>query len=337
MPELPGLDAACFFPEEEQITIGFDMSSGKSGRSLIFALFAYSFVSAAPFGYDRRAGFDNFREIIEPSGPRTRIGLALSGGGARGFAQIGVLKALEELGVKVDAIAGTSIGGVVGGLYACGYRPEELKQIVMGIDWGELFRDRPPRSTLFSTQKEGNESHFLSIRFEGLRPNIPLAVTSGQKISNLFTNLTAGANLQADFNFERLPIPFRTVAVDLVSGEPVVFSSGDLAEALRATLGAPLAFSPLEKEGQLLVDGGLLMPIPVEPVRQMGMDVVLAVNTTAPLDPAKALQTPLDVAGQATTIMTLDKKNQALASADLVISPKLEGYRWMDCGKAAEL
>ncbi|HLG93755.1 MAG TPA: patatin-like phospholipase family protein, partial [candidate division Zixibacteria bacterium] len=187
---------------------------------------------------------DNFRDALAPHGGRPKIGLALSGGGARGFAQIGVLQALEELGVRPDVIAGTSIGGVVGGLYACGYSPQELKQIVMRIDWGELFRDRPRRSTLFSTQKEGNESHFLSIRFEGLKPDIPLAVTTGQKVSNLFTDLTAAANLKAGFNFDRLPVPFRTLSVDLLSGDTVVFSSGDLAEALRATLGAPLAFVP---------------------------------------------------------------------------------------------
>ncbi len=306
-------------------------------RSALFGLLVCSSAFSAPFGYDRNVGFDNFREVLENRTKRPKIGLALSGGGARGFAQIGVLQALEELGIQVDAIAGTSIGGVVGGLYACSYSPQELKRIVTGIDWGELFRDRPRRSTLFSTQKEGNESHFLSLRFEGLKPELPLAVTSGQKVSNLFTNLTASANLQAEFNFDRLLVRFRAVAVDLVSGEPVIFSSGDLAEALRATLGAPLAFSPLEKGDKLLVDGGLLMPVPVEPARQMGVDAVIAVNTTASLDPAEKLTTALDVASQATTIMTLDKKKAALAAADLVISPHLNDYRWMDFAKAAQL
>lgn len=307
------------------------------GRKILISLLVCSPALAAPFSYERRVGLDNYREVLNGGSRRPKIGLALSGGGARGFAQIGVLKALDELGVKVDAIAGTSIGGVVGGLYACGYRPQELAQIVGGIDWGELFRDRPRRNTLFSTQKEGNESHFLTIRFEGLRPEIPLAVTSGQKISNLFTNLTAGANLKAGFRFDSLAVPFRTVAVDLVTGQPVIFSSGDLAEALRATLGAPLAFSPLEKEGRLLVDGGLLMPIPVDLAKQMGVDFVLAVNTTAHLDPASELKTALDVASQATTIMTLDKRNQALAAADLVISPQLDNYHWMDFGRSSEL
>lgn len=306
-------------------------------RSALLAFLLCSPAFAASFSYDRRVGTDNFREVLENQTKRPKIGLALSGGGARGFAQIGVLQALEEMGIQVDAIAGTSIGGVIGGLYACGYGPEELKRIVMGIDWGDLFRDRPRRSTLFSTQKEGNESHFLSIRFEGLKPDIPLAVTSGQKVSNLFTNLTASANLQAEFDFDRLLVRFRTVAVDLVSGEPVIFYSGDLAEALRATLGAPLAFSPLEKGDKLLVDGGLLMPVPVEPVRQMGVNAVIAVNTTASLDPAEELTTALDVASQATTIMTLDKKQAALDAADLVISPQLNDYRWMDFPKAAQL
>ncbi|MGE5692683.1 MAG: patatin-like phospholipase family protein, partial [Candidatus Zixiibacteriota bacterium] len=309
----------------------------KVNWSVLIVLFACSSTLGTPFRYDRSVGFDNFREVLENRTQKPKIGLALSGGGARGFAQIGVLKALEELGVKVDAIAGSSIGGVVGGLYACGYRTEDLERIVTGIDWGELFRDRPGRSTLFSTQKEGNESHFLSLRFEGLKPDIPLAVTTGQKISNLFTDLTARASLKAGFNFDRLPVPFRTLSVDLLSGDTVVFSSGDLAEALRATLGAPLAFVPLERGERLLVDGGLLVPVPVELAKTMGVDFVVAINTAAPLLQAQELQTPLDVIDQATTILTLERKKKELASADLVIEPELAGFRSRDFSRAARL
>ena len=313
------------------------MTAWKLSRTILFNLLVYSSVSPAPFSYDRSVGCDNFTEALEKSSRRPKIGLALSGGGARGFAQIGVLQALEEMGVNVDALAGTSIGGVMGGLYACGYRPEELKRIVMGIDWGELFRDRPARSTLFSTQKEGNESHFLSIRFQGMKPDIPLAVTTGQKVSNLFTDLTAAANLKAGFDFDRLPVPFRTLSVDLLSGDPVVFSSGDLAEALRATLGAPLAFVPLESGERLLVDGGLLVPVPVELARKMGVDRVIAVNTSAPLLKAEELQTPLDVIDQATSILTLERKKRELATADLVIEPELAAFRSTDFSEAARL
>ncbi|MCI0406103.1 MAG: patatin-like phospholipase family protein [candidate division Zixibacteria bacterium] len=313
------------------------MALGNLGRSLFVVLLVYSSAFGLPFSYDRSVDVENFREVLAGPSQRPRIGLALSGGGARGFAQIGVLKALEELGVKVDALAGSSIGGVVGGLYACGYRPEDLERIVTGIDWGELFRDRPGRSTLFSTQKEGNESHFLSIRFEGLKPDIPLAVTTGQKVSNLFTDLTAAASLKAGFDFDRLPVPFRTLSVDLLSGDTVVFSSGDLAEALRATLGAPLAFVPLEKGERLLVDGGLLVPVPVGLAKTMGVDFVIAVNTSAPLLKVQELQTPLDVIDQATTILTLGRKKKELASADLVIEPELAGFRSMDFSAAARL
>lgn len=313
------------------------MAARKVGRTVLFSLLVYSSVSAAPFSYDRSASFENFHEVLSGRSQRPKIGLALSGGGARGFAQIGVMRALEELGVQMDAVAGSSIGGVMGGLYACGYSPKQLEEIVTGIDWGDLFRDRPRRSSLFSTQKEGNESHFLSIRFEGLRPDIPLAVISGQKISSLFINLTAAASLKADFNFDRLCVPFRTVAVDLISGEMVVFSSGDLAEALRATLGAPLAFSPLERGNQFLVDGGLLMPVPVELARRMGVDFVIAVNTSAPLLAASELQTPIDVIDQATTILTLERKKKELASADIVIEPALGAFRSLDFSAAARL
>ncbi|MCI0330569.1 MAG: patatin-like phospholipase family protein [candidate division Zixibacteria bacterium] len=307
------------------------------GRLVIFGFFVCSPVFSASFHYDRSVGVDNFREVLDGRSRGPKVGLALSGGGARGFAQIGVLRALEEMGVRVDAVAGTSIGGVIGGLYACGYSPQELERIVMGIDWGELFRDRPRRSTLFSTQKEGNESHFLSIRFEGLKPDIPLAVTSGQKVSNLFTDLTAAVNLKAGFDFDRLPVPFRTLSVDLLSGDTVIFSSGDLAEALRATLGAPLAFVPLEKGGRLLVDGGLLVPVPVGLTRKMGADFVIAVNTSASLLKAGELQTPLDVIDQATTILTLERKRKELAAADLVIVPDLSTFSSRDFALATRL
>jgi len=325
------------FFKQKQITLASGMALRKLGRLFLFTLFVYASAFSAPFSYDRSVSFDNFREILSRPSPQPRIGLALSGGGARGFAQIGVLKALEELGVKVDGLAGTSIGGVVGGLYACGYTPQELERIVMGIDWEELFRDRPRRSTLFSTQKEGNESHFLSIRFKGLKPDIPLAVTTGQKVSNLFTDLTAAANLKAGFDFDRLPVPFRTLSVDLLSGDPVVFSSGDLAEALRATLGAPLAFVPLESGERLLVDGGLLVPVPVGLAKKMGADLVIAVNTSAPLLKAEELKTPLDVIDQATTILTLERKKKELAAADLVIEPELAAFRSTDFSEAARL
>ncbi len=313
------------------------MAAWKLSRTLLITLFVYASAFSAPFSYDRSVGFENFHQVLSGSSQQPKIGLALSGGGARGFAQIGVLKTLKELGVKVDAIAGTSIGGVVGGLYACGYSPQELERIVTGIDWGELFRDRPRRSTLFSTQKEGNESHFLSIRFEGLKPDIPLAVTSGQKVSNLFTDLTAAANLKAGFNFDHLPVPFRTLSVDLLSGDSVIFSSGDLAVALRATLGAPLAFVPLESGERLLVDGGLLVPVPVGLAKKMGVDLVIAVNTSAPLLKAGELQTPLDVIDQATTILTLERKKKELATADLVIEPELSGFRSTDFSQAPKL
>ncbi len=326
-----------FFFKPKRINLGPAMALRNLSRSLILALLIYSSAFSRPYSYDRSVDLENFREALAGSSERPRIGLALSGGGARGFAQIGVLKALEELGVTVDALAGRSIGGVVGGLYACGYRTEDLERIVTGIDWGELFRDRPGRSTLFSTQKEGNESHFLSLRFEGLKPDIPLAVTTGQKVSNLFTDLTAAASLRAGFNFDRLPVPFRTLSVDLLSGDTVVFSSGDLAEALRATLGAPLAFVPLEKGERLLVDGGLLVPVPVELAKTMGVDFVIAVNTAAPLLKAQELRTPLDVIDQATTILTLERKKKELASADLVIEPELAGFRSMDFSRAARL
>lgn len=268
---------------------------------------------------------------------RKKVGLALSGGGARGFTQIGILKVLEKEKIPIDFIAGTSMGGIIGGLYACGYSAEELEELALKIDWMDLLSDTPPRLSLLLTQREERERSFLKIRFDGFKPYIPQALTSGQKVSNLLTDLTMRANFLARSDFDRLKIPFRSVTTDLVSGKEVILESGDLAEALRATMAVPLAFTPVEKGEMLLMDGGLVDPIPVDVVREMGADAVIAINTSAGLASKDRIQTPLDIADQATTIMSLSKKTEQLNSADVVISPDLKEYSAVDFSHIPEL
>jgi len=266
-----------------------------------------------------------------------KVGLALSGGGARGFSQIGILKVLEKENIPIDFIAGTSMGGIVGGLYACGYSAQELEELALRIDWMDLLSDTPPRLSLLLSQREERERSFVKVRFDGLKPYIPQALTSGQKVSNLLTDLTMSANFLARSDFDRLKIPFRSVTTDLVSGKEVVLKSGDLAEALRATMAVPLAFTPVEKGEMLLMDGGLVDPIPVDVVRDMGADVVIAVNTAAGLAAKDRIRTPLDIADQATTIMSLSKKTEQLGSADAVIAPDLKNYSAIDFSYIPEL
>ena len=264
-------------------------------------------------------------EGIDPDIPQPnhRIGLALSGGGARGICAVGILRAFEERGVEVVALAGTSIGGIIGGLYACGYSPDELEVIIGELDFSFLISNRPQRSSMFFTQRQAQEKYLLSVRFDGWRPQLPQALTRGQQITSLLTRLTTPANYLAGQDFTRFPIPFKTVGTDIITGKLVVLSSGSLADAMRATMAFPLAFTGVERGNSLLMDGGMLLPVPVEIVRDMvdSTTLVVAVNTTSPLAPREQLISAVDIANQVSTIMTADKLVDQLALADLVVSP----------------
>ncbi len=286
---------------------------------------------------------DEFSFPIKTSLGRPKIGLALSGGGARGLAQIGILKVLEREHIPIDYIAGTSMGGILGGLYAAGYSAEELEKIAKESNWNDLLSDTPPRLSLFLSQREEKEGSLFQFRLNGLRPYIPTALTSGQKLTNLFTNLAMRADFTSKWfkkpysSFDNLRIPFRAVTTDLVTGEEVILNSGDLASALRATMTIPLAFSPAEMGESLLVDGGLVDPIPVHVTKDLGADVVIAVNTVSSLLPADKIKNPWDVANQATSIMSLPRLKEELSQADLVITPDLSGFSSMDFNRAGEL
>ncbi len=268
--------------------------------------------------------FNNLKFPFKPESKRKKIGLALSGGGARGLAQIGVLKVLEKENIPIDFIAGTSIGGIIGGLYAAGFSADQLETIALENNWSELLKDTPSRLSLLFSQREENQGILFQLRFDGLKPYIPQALTGAQKFTNFLSRLTLEANYQAHLDFDNLKIPFRSVCTDLVTGEKVVLDSGDLAWAMRAAMAVPLAFTPVEWGDKLLMDGGLVDPIPVDVVKEMGADLVLAVNTSTPLSTKEKIQTPLDIASQSTTIMSLEQKEKSLSQADLVISPDLQ-------------
>jgi len=252
-----------------------------------------------------------------------QILLALSGGGARGLAAIGILRAFEEKQISIAAIAGTSIGGIVGGLYVCGFNPDQLAAITRSTDFSTLFANKPSRLTMFLTQRQERDRHLVSVRFDGFRPTIPQALTAGHQVSSTLAGLTARAVYRAGRDFSRLKIPFKTVTTDIVSGRMEVLSSGSLADAMRATMAYPLAFTGLQRNEQLLMDGGMLSPVPVEVVAGMShaTDFVVAVNTTSPLVSREHLVSPIDIAGQVTSIMTRDKLLSELSRADYVISP----------------
>jgi NTE family protein len=263
----------------------------------------------------------------EPGVDRPRIGLVLSGGGARGAAHIGVIRALEEMKIPIDAVAGTSMGAVVGGLYAAGLSGQEIEEVFRSIDWKDLFQDRAPRKDLVYRRKQDDRS-FLASGGLGVRADdgvvLPLGLVQGQKITQVLRNSTMRvADVQ---DFDKLPTPFRALATDLESGDAVVLRSGDLATVLRASMSAPGVLSPVEIGGRMLVDGGLVDNLPVDLVKEMGVDVVIAVDVSFPLARRDGLASPLDVTNQMIAIMvrrgTADSIRR-LGERDVLVSPEL--------------
>ncbi len=259
------------------------------------------------------------------SGSTTGINLAISGGGARGLAVIGILKVLEREHVRINFIAGVSMGSIVGGLYSCGYTPEEIEQIAIHTNWIEILSSKPYRKTLLTTQKGQAEKSLFRIGFQGWKPVIPRAITSAQRLSQLLDKLTARGGIRSSISFDYLDPPLRVVCTDLLSGERVVLSSGSLGEAMRASAAVPVAFTPAEINGRLLVDGGLVDPIPVDVVLDQVGHPVVAINVTSDLLPQSEIGDVIGVADQTTTIMAMDKKRDMIALADLCIAPDLRG------------
>ncbi|MFZ2490597.1 MAG: patatin-like phospholipase family protein [Thermoanaerobaculia bacterium] len=268
---------------------------------------------------------------------RPKIGLALGGGGARGCAHVGVLRALEELKIPVDYIAGTSIGAVVGGLYASGLTSAEIDRILTTTDWADIFEDRSSFKHLPYRRKE-DEIRYLTAFEAGLkrgRLRLPTGLRSGQKFN--FVLQSALIPVSAVDDFSKLPIPFKAVAADLETGERVVLDRGDLAQAIRASIGIPGVLSPIERDGRMLVDGGIADNVPVDLVRAMGADIVIAVDVSTPLLERKELGSMVAVLGQMSTILMRRNTVEQLSHADLVLTPEVAKVPSLAFGDAARI
>ena len=197
---------------------------------------------------------------------RPRVALVLSGGGARAIAAIGVLRVLERNKIPVDLIVGTSMGSVIGGLYAMGYSTEQLQQIIDTTNWEDLlsYTDEARRRDMFLDRKIARDKSVLVLRFEGLQPVIPEAFSTGQRLTNYLNILTLQGIYQPEPSFDNLRIPFRAVTTDLVTGKRIVIDRGDMTEALRASLSVPLLFSSVPRDSMQLLDGGLIDNLPVD-------------------------------------------------------------------------
>ncbi|MBJ9978277.1 patatin-like phospholipase family protein [Pseudomonas sp. S75] len=279
--------------------------------------------------------------LLAAEDPRPKVGLVLSGGAARGLAHIGVLKALEEQGIRIDAIAGTSMGAVVGGLYASGYSVEELEHLALTLDWQQALSDAPPRRDVPFRRKQDDRDFLvkqkLSFRDDGSL-GLPLGVIQGQNLSLLLESKLAHTADTRDF--DKLPIPFRAVATDIANGEKVVFRRGHLPQVVRASMSIPAVFAPVELDGRLLVDGGMVDNIPLDVVRGMGVDLAIVVDIGTPLRSRKQLATVVDVLNQSITLMTRRNSEEQLASLrreDILVQPSLTAFGVTDFGRAEEM
>jgi NTE family protein len=270
----------------------------------------------------------NYRPIPEIKIRNPKVALILSGGGARGISHIGILKVFEKYHIPIDIIYGTSIGAIVGGLYAIGYNPEELKEVIKNINMSDMLSltNESKRMDLYPEQKKAQAQSFLTLRFSGLEPVLPSSVSTGQQITNLI-NLTVLQGLHHNHkNFNDFPIPFRAVTTDLISGKTVVLLDGDLSEAIRASFTWPLLNPTIERDSMRLLDGGIFANIPAHFAKAEKYDLSIAVNTTTPIRTKSQINTAFDVLDQLLSIMQEKFNENELKSADIIIQPKLERF-----------
>ncbi len=259
-----------------------------------------------------------------PTSPR--IGLALSGGGARGLAHVGVLKVLDEMRVPIHCVTGTSMGAIVGATFAAGTTPEEMEKVVLAADWDSIFRDRPEREEIAVRRKIDDYKTLLAPEF-GVKDGglaLPKGAIAGVSIESFFRELAAPAIGVTDF--DKLPIPFRAMATDIETGESVVLDRGSVAQAMRASMSVPGAIAPVEMDGRLLVDGGIANNLPINEARRLCADVVIAVNISTPPLKRQDITSALSVVAQLINFLgkqTVDDQLKSLGNRDVLIAPDL--------------
>ncbi len=268
---------------------------------------------------------------------RPTVGLVLSGGGARGFAHIGVLKVLEENRIPVDYVGGASMGGLIGALYALGKTPGEIEQLVGTLNWDTLLQISASLENLSFRRKEDRRNIPAPITLKGKANNLklPNALNSGHEIGLLFDRITLQYASVKDF--DDLPIPFRTVGTDMLSGNSVTLRNGSLSRALRATMSIPGVFSPVVVEGRILSDGGLVNNIPTDVVKAMGADILIVVNIETQLGNRETLESLPGVLAQTINIATLDNSRRSLRQADFIIAPDLQDFSLADFGESEKI
>ncbi|MDH6347718.1 patatin-like phospholipase family protein [Parabacteroides sp. PH5-46] len=266
---------------------------------------------------------------------RKKVAVVLGGGGAKGFAHVGVLKVLEEVEIPVDYVVGTSIGAIVGGLYAVGYDANTIDSLVRKQDWMMLLSDQLQRSSKSFPEKERSERYILSLPFgKEKKDRVISGAIKGRNLLNLFSDLTIGYHDSVDFNY--FPIPYACVAVDVVSGKDYVFRSGSLPLAMRASMSIPAAFTPVRLDSMVLIDGGINNNYPVDVARQMGAEIIIGVDlATSDLKTLDEVNTPGDIIGQIIALHGHEKYQQNKEDTDLLLRPDVTPYNSASFGKPA--
>lgn len=288
---------------------------------------------AAKSNYSTEYDFENLKNRLSSVNElniknlEPKISLVLSGGGARGFAQIGVLKSLEKNQISIHNIVGTSIGALIGGLYASGYNATELDSLARNTNWNEIFslNNEIDRSEQFIDQKIENDRSLLTLRFIGGELQVPKAISTGNSFNAFLQNLFWRSGYQPYGDFNKLKYPYRAVTTDLISGQVVSISNGDLVKAIRASATVPLRYTPIEMDGLLLVDGGILANIPINQTEEFAPNFILTINSTSPKFEKEKLNTPWNIADQ--VVMTMSEKiNDWYKNPDLIIQPPIGDY-----------
>ena len=269
---------------------------------------------------------------LTPANDSPKIALVLSGGGSKGFAHVPILKALDSLNIPIDFIAGTSFGAIAGAMYALGYSGNEIENMALETDWYEVQNDEPERKFLPYFRKKDTGKYQLNFGLDGVKPVAPTGLIYGQKIILELSKWTR--EYGQIYDFDKFPIPFRCNAFDIISGKEVIIKEGSLANALRASLSIPTIFAPVEWGDALLVDGGVVNNLPVDIAKEMGADIVLAIDVSSPAQTKVNINNIYDIIFQSITVHGNEKWFKSIEDADFFIKPEIENVNLTDYRKS---
>ena len=299
---------------------GLNMFSKLVFSAIVYAVFSVLLLSQTTFAQEQK---------------RPKIGLVLSGGGAKGFAHIGVLKVLEEAGIKIDYIGGTSMGAVIGGLYASGFNATQIDSIFQATDFNKLINDFIPRSSKNFYEKRNEELYALVLPFNKMKIGIPEALSKGMYNYNLLSRITRNVRHIKDFN--QLPIPFLCIGTNIETGQEVLLNKGNLAQAMMASSAFPSLFSPVEIDGKVLVDGGVVNNYPIEEVRKLGADIIIGVDVQNDLLDRNQLKDATKILIQITNLQSIERMKKNVSNTDVYIKPDITQYGVISFDKGKEI